>query len=129
MSEDKLCPVCNGPMWDNRVKKLNPKAPDYKCKNKDCDGVIWPPKPKKVDKTPVGAQIAQAQFVQESQLQLLLDVLRKIEINTRPIQLPIQSPIQKTNAVGKITVAGITGEGINDKFNASAEEVKWGAEE
>lgn len=38
------CPTCQGPMWDNRVGKKNPKAPDFKCKDKTCDGVIWPPK-------------------------------------------------------------------------------------
>lgn len=32
-------------MWDNRGKKTNPKAPDFKCKDKEnCDGVIWPPR-------------------------------------------------------------------------------------
>ena len=36
------CPKCDGPMWDNRDRKRNPKAPDFKCKNKACDGVIWP---------------------------------------------------------------------------------------
>lgn len=36
------CPVCDGPMWDNRESKKNPKAPDYKCKKKECDGVYWP---------------------------------------------------------------------------------------
>ena len=40
----QLCPKCHGPMWDNRTTKTNPKQPDYKCKNKECDGVIWPPK-------------------------------------------------------------------------------------
>lgn len=38
------CPKCNGRMWDNRVGKKNPKAPDFKCRDKQCDGVIWPPK-------------------------------------------------------------------------------------
>ena len=38
------CPKCQGPMWDNRVGKRNPKAPDFKCKDKECDGVIWPPR-------------------------------------------------------------------------------------
>jgi hypothetical protein len=38
------CPKCQGPMWDNRVGKKNPKAPDFKCKNRECDGVIWPPR-------------------------------------------------------------------------------------
>lgn len=39
------CPKCGGRMWDNRVTKRNPRAPDYKCQNRSCDGVIWPPKP------------------------------------------------------------------------------------
>lgn len=30
------CPNCGGAMYDNRNNKLNPKAPDFKCKNKDC---------------------------------------------------------------------------------------------
>lgn len=36
------CPTCDGPMWDNRATKKNPKAPDWKCKDKACDGVFWP---------------------------------------------------------------------------------------
>jgi hypothetical protein len=32
-------------MWDNRLTKRNSRAPDYKCQNRSCDGVIWPPKP------------------------------------------------------------------------------------
>lgn len=39
------CPVCGGRMWDNRETKKNPKAPDFKCRDRNCDGVIWPPKP------------------------------------------------------------------------------------
>jgi hypothetical protein len=38
------CPKCEGRMWDNRATKRNPKAPDFKCRDKSCDGVIWPPK-------------------------------------------------------------------------------------
>ena len=38
------CPKCEGPMWDNRVGKKNPKAPDFKCKDRECDGVVWPPR-------------------------------------------------------------------------------------
>src|SRR3954468_6607357 len=38
------CPRCQGPMWDNREGKRNPKAPDFKCKDRECDGVIWPPR-------------------------------------------------------------------------------------
>lgn len=39
------CPKCGGRMWDNRLTKRNPKAPDYKCQNRSCDGVIWPARP------------------------------------------------------------------------------------
>jgi hypothetical protein len=39
------CPKCGGRVWDNRMTKRNPRAPDYKCQNRSCDGVIWPPKP------------------------------------------------------------------------------------
>lgn len=35
------CPKCQGAMWDNRESKRNPKAPDYKCKDRSCDGAIW----------------------------------------------------------------------------------------
>jgi hypothetical protein len=38
------CPKCGGDMWDNRERKKNPKAPDFKCKDSNCDGVIWPPR-------------------------------------------------------------------------------------
>jgi hypothetical protein len=36
------CPKCGGRVWDNRLTKRNPKAPDYKCRDRSCDGVIWP---------------------------------------------------------------------------------------
>jgi len=36
------CPTCGGRMWDNRLTKRNPRAPDYKCRTRSCDGVIWP---------------------------------------------------------------------------------------
>ena len=46
------CPICNGPMWDNRINKKNPKGPDWKCKDKQCAHAVWlekkalqPPKP------------------------------------------------------------------------------------
>jgi hypothetical protein len=31
-------------MWDNRLSKRNPKAPDFKCRDRSCDGVVWPPR-------------------------------------------------------------------------------------
>lgn len=36
------CPKCGGRLWDNRLSKRNPKAPDYKCRSRSCDGCIWP---------------------------------------------------------------------------------------
>lgn len=46
MAEDRNCPICGNEMWNNVGKKTNPKAPDYKCKDKSCTGVFWPPKDK-----------------------------------------------------------------------------------
>jgi hypothetical protein len=42
--EEAQCPKCGGRMWDNRLSKRNAKAPDYKCRDRSCDGVIWPPR-------------------------------------------------------------------------------------
>jgi len=42
--DEPSCPKCGGRVWDNRLSKRNPKAPDYKCRSRSCDGVIWPPK-------------------------------------------------------------------------------------
>ena len=42
--DNPSCPKCAGRMWDNRATKRNPKAPDFKCRDRSCDGVIWPPK-------------------------------------------------------------------------------------
>ena len=38
------CPRCGGRMWDNRATKRNPRAPDFKCRDRACDGAIWPAK-------------------------------------------------------------------------------------
>ena len=39
------CPVCGGPMWDNRKDKASgrssPKSPDFKCKDKACGKAVW----------------------------------------------------------------------------------------
>jgi len=42
--DEPVCPRCSGRVWDNRLTKRNPKAPDFKCRDRSCDGVIWPPK-------------------------------------------------------------------------------------
>ena len=36
------CPKCGGRMWDNRASKRNARAPDFKCRERSCDGVLWP---------------------------------------------------------------------------------------
>src|SRR5690242_2261857 len=36
------CPICGGRMWDNRASKRSARAPDFKCRNPQCDGRIWP---------------------------------------------------------------------------------------
>jgi hypothetical protein len=41
-SDEPTCPKCGGRMWDNRATKRNPRAPDYKCRDRSCDGVLWP---------------------------------------------------------------------------------------
>lgn len=43
-ADEPSCPKCGGRVWDNRLTKRNPKAPDYKCRSRTCDGVIWPAK-------------------------------------------------------------------------------------
>lgn len=43
-SDEPSCPKCGGRMWDNRLTKRSTKAPDYKCRSRSCDGVIWPEK-------------------------------------------------------------------------------------
>jgi hypothetical protein len=44
-TDEPSCPKCGGRMWDNRVSKRNPKAPDFKCRSRSCDGVVWPARP------------------------------------------------------------------------------------
>lgn len=43
--DEESCPKCGGRMWDNRLTKRNPRAPDFKCRDRSCDGVIWPSRP------------------------------------------------------------------------------------
>lgn len=46
---DAPCPVCKGVMWNQSTTKTNVRAPDFVCKNNQCDGKFWPgqwpPKP------------------------------------------------------------------------------------
>jgi hypothetical protein len=49
-TDEPSCPKCGGRVWDNRLTKRNPKAPDFKCRDRSCDGVIWPAKGEKGEK-------------------------------------------------------------------------------
>lgn len=62
---DAKCPKCSGPMYDNRIGKRNPAAPDAKCRDKSCDGVIWPPRENKA-KAVVAASPIDHDNLQES---------------------------------------------------------------
>jgi hypothetical protein len=62
--DDPACPVCGGKMWDDRTSKRNPRAPDFKCRNKPkvmggagCQGVIWPPRDGEV-RAPTGTPVS-----------------------------------------------------------------------
>ncbi len=59
------CPVCNGRVYDNRETKRNPRAPDWKCRDKSCDGAVW------LDKKPAQGQrqAPQQQAAQPVQMQ------------------------------------------------------------
>ena len=54
--DEEACPKCGGRMWDNRLTKRNPRAPDFKCRDRSCDGVIWPDKGEKRSKAPAPKQ-------------------------------------------------------------------------
>ena len=49
-----FCPKCSGDMWDNRLSKTKPTQPDYKCKDRGCDGAIWPEKKKAAQSDTLG---------------------------------------------------------------------------
>lgn len=39
---DMTCEKCGGKsFWDNRATKTNPRAPDFKCKNRSCGNGVW----------------------------------------------------------------------------------------
>ena len=66
-SDEPSCPKCGGRMWDNRLTKRNPKAPDYKCRDRSCDGVIWPPKPGKNEKSEKVEKTDMARYSEETE--------------------------------------------------------------
>ena len=65
------CPKCGGRMWDNRASKRNPKAPDYKCRDRTCDGVIWPPKGNAANRAP--AVVGSGRDGREADAEVALD--------------------------------------------------------
>jgi hypothetical protein len=69
--DEPSCPKCGGRVWDNRLSKRNPKAPDYKCRSRSCDGVIWPPRGNttRVDRTEV-AEVESSESAAEASSEL-----------------------------------------------------------
>jgi hypothetical protein len=61
-SDEPSCPKCGGRMWDNRLSKRNPKAPDYKCRSRSCDGVIWPTRSSGKTEQTEPAEVSVAQY-------------------------------------------------------------------
>ena len=57
-ADNPACPKCGSRMWDNRATKRNPKAPDFKCRDRSCDGVIWPAKPGVKAAAPVNEELS-----------------------------------------------------------------------
>ena len=57
-AEQPACPKCGGRMWDNRATKRNPKAPDFKCRDRSCDGVVWPAKAASKAPLPVNEELS-----------------------------------------------------------------------
>jgi hypothetical protein len=56
--DEPSCPKCGGRLWDNRATKRNPKAPDYKCRDRSCDGCIWPEREAKAPAAKRGGRVA-----------------------------------------------------------------------
>lgn len=79
------CPSCGGAMWDNRATKTNPKSPDAKCKDKDCQGKIWSieghlrnrEEPAQPPTSPTTAQAPKSQPGATSEAPDALDVARR----------------------------------------------------
>jgi hypothetical protein len=47
------CERCNGPCWDNRERIASGwKGPLYKCKDRNCGWVQWPPRASRVGAAP-----------------------------------------------------------------------------
>jgi hypothetical protein len=68
-SAEPGCPKCGGRMWDNRATKRNPRAPDYKCRDRSCDGVMWPGRGGKDEEVIApAAQAVMARRVEEDDL-------------------------------------------------------------
>ena len=64
------CPICHGPVWDNRLTKTSPKQPDFKCKDRSCGGVIWPPKNENVPHDAEGNELPVRQIDDEEKINI-----------------------------------------------------------
>ena len=72
VEQEPACPKCGGKMWDNRLTKRNERAPNFKCRDKACDGVIWPPKGAKAPAGNLAPAVQQAtEFVRKQAVNTL----------------------------------------------------------
>ena len=95
-------------MWDNRANKRNAKAPDFKCRDRSCTGVIWPNRR-------VMAPVVQASDVAQGRNerhpeQRAVASLRDRYVELAEFVLQTVRPIYQQNglACGEETVAAIT---------------------
>ena len=102
------CPKCGGPMWDNRLSKRNAKAPDFKCRDRSCTGVIWPNR-RVVARVLQASGVAQDRNENHREQQPLLR-LRDRYVELAEFVLQTVRPIYQQNglACGEEAVAAIT---------------------
>ena len=102
------CPKCGGPMWDNRLSKRNAKAPDFKCRDRSCTGVIWPNR-RVVAPSLQASQVAHVRNENHRE-QSPVACLRDRYVELAEFVLQTVRPIYQQNglACGEETVAAIT---------------------
>ena len=107
-ADNPSCPKCGGPMWDNRFSKRNAKAPDFKCRNRSCTGVIWPNR--RVVAPSVRVLDAAQNRKEEHREQRPVATLRDRYVELAEFVLQTVRPIYQQSglACGEETVAAIT---------------------
>lgn len=103
--DNPVCPKCNGRMWDNRVSKRNPKAPDFKCRNRSCDGLLWPGQHRAAFPVTDAPRLAavrddeHAAHAGDSEPQMILPILRKKYLDLTDFVLDFVRPIYERSGL------------------------------